>query len=147
MARRARPTVSVRRPGDTKVEGLEAMSRRVDALPAALRTQLKAALMRGANSWVGTMKAIAPRVEGDLLGSIAVEAGVHDLSVVVVAGNAETPGKHVEYGHLAADGSHVEAKPFYWPAYRVNKKRIVSGLNRAGNAAIKQVMSSGADKS
>lgn len=140
MARRARPTTSIRRPGETRIEGLEAMARRVDALPAALRTQLKAALLRGANSWVGTMKAIAPRDEGDLLGSLTVEPGVHDLSVVVIAGNEATPGPPVEYGHMAVDGTHVAAKPFYWPSYRVNKKRIVGGLNRAGNAAIKQVV-------
>lgn len=140
MARRAPSPISVKRAGDTKVEGLAELDRRAARLPDALRKQLKRALEASGRDLAGTMKRIAPREEGDLLDSIASRQGPSDLSVMVVAGNEKTPGKPVEHGHLAADGTKVRAKPFFWPAYRVRKKAVVSRMNRAGNAGVREAL-------
>lgn len=140
LARRASSPISVKRAGDTKVEGLAELDRRAARLPDALRKALKKALEASGKDLVTTMKRIAPREEGDLLGSIESRQGPSDLSVMVVAGNEATPGKPVEHGHLALDGTKVRAKPFFWPAYRVRKKAIVGRMNRGGKAGINEAL-------
>lgn len=140
---RPRSPVSIRREGDTRVDGLEDMQRRADALPEAIRANLTRAMAANGKALVKRLKAIAPREKGDLLGSIQALPGDGPISVMVVAGNKETPGPNVEYGHLAPDGSHVKPVPFFWPAYRVEKKGIRNRTNRALNAGIKAALGTG----
>jgi len=119
------------------------MQRRADALSPAIRKELERAMETTGKRLVKRMKAIAPREKGDLLGSIQALPGDGPISVMVVAGNKETPGPHVEYGHLGRDGKKVQAVPFFWPAYRVEKKGIRSRTNRAMNAGIKAALGTG----
>lgn len=120
------------------------MQRRVDALSPAIRKELERAMEMTGKKLVKRMKTVAPRTEKrDLLNSIEAKPGPGPLSVLVVAGNRETPGPHVEYGHLAPDGSKVQAVPFFWPSYQVEKKGIRSRTNRAMNAGIKAALGTG----
>lgn len=141
--RRASSPVSVRREGDTRVEGLEALERRVAELPDVLRDQIKKAMVNNGKALVKRLRSVAPREKGDLLASIEMVEGPGPLAVTVRAGNAETPGKHVEYGHDAPDGTHVPAVPFFWPSYRVEKKAIRGRVVRATNAGVKAVTGGG----
>lgn len=119
------------------------MERRANALPAAIREQLARAMGANGKALVKRLKAVAPRKKRDLLNSIEALPGDGPISVMIVAGNKETPGPHVEYGHLAPDGSHVEPVPFFWPSYQVEKKGIRNRTNRALNAGIKAALGTG----
>jgi hypothetical protein len=44
-------------------------------------------------------------------------------------------GPHIEHGHKAPDGSHVEAVPSFFPTYRARKKGIQKKLTAAAKAA------------
>ncbi len=46
-------------------------------------------------------------------------------------------GSHIEAGHKARDGSHVAAKPSFFPTYRARKKGMRRRINAAGRKAIK----------
>lgn len=94
------------------------------------------------------MRVLAPELTGDLKESIAVTlprqttppysqpggstlAG--PLEVLVTAGNSEVRYPHlVEYGTASAP-----AQPFFWPAYRLSRKRIASRIKRAISKAVK----------
>lgn len=129
------------------IEGLAALQKRVAAIPDAVAKAMRPALEKGADEMVAKAKSIAPVAPefegsaGRLRDSIHREQGRHDLAVVVVEDARDAEGKlypgHVEYGHKAPDGSHVAAKPHFWPAYQLTKKRRNARLNRAMQAGIK----------
>lgn len=133
------------------IEGLEDLQRRIAALPDAIIDEVKPALEKGADQLVAKIKSIAPVDDdmqsrpGELRDSVHKEPGRHELSVMVVEDARDEGGHmypaHVEHGHKAADGSHVEPKPHFWPAYNLVKKPIKARLNRAMNAGIKKAFS------
>lgn len=133
----------MRRAGDTRVEGLADLDRRAAALPAALTSEVRKAMTRNGAALAKRLRTIAPRDKGDLVASIEAVEGPGPLAVTVREGTPETPAPHVEYGHLAQDGSHVAAVPHFWPAYQVEKKAIRGRVVRATNAAIKQITGKG----
>jgi hypothetical protein len=46
-------------------------------------------------------------------------------------------GSHVEAGHRAEDGTHVAARPFFFPTYRARKKPMRRRLTSAASKAAK----------
>lgn len=46
-------------------------------------------------------------------------------------------GPHIEHGHKAVDGTHVPAKPSFFPTYRARKKGMRRRLNAAARKSIK----------
>lgn len=146
----ARSPVAIFNSKFPNVEGLEALQRKVAALPDAIVDEVKPALDRGAKRFVAKVKSIAPVSEleanpGDLRDSVHTEPGRHELAVQVIEDAVDEAGKaypaHVEYGHKAPDGSHVEAKPHFWIAYQLIKKPFRDLMNRAMNAGIKKAWS------
>jgi hypothetical protein len=129
------------------VEGLVELQRRIAAIPQAVTDAAKLALEKGADEMVAKVKSIAPVAPefesqpGQLRDSVHREPGRHELAVVVVEDARDAEGHlypgHVEYGHKAADGSHVAAKPHFWPAYQLTKKKRNARINRAIKAGIK----------
>jgi HK97 gp10 family phage protein len=124
------------------------LERRLEAIPKAVRAALKPALAASGNELAALMKQLAPEDEGDLKESIAVtlpgestpaysQPGgsrvVGELEVLVTVGNHA-----VRYPHLQEYGTaHHEAQPFFWPAFRLLRKKLDSRIKRAVGKAVR----------
>lgn len=143
--------------------GLSSFQRRMRAVPQAARLAVRPALLREAGRIVATMKALAPVDEGDLKNSLAVTGPnsmtppysqpggamvVPELTAVITAGNAD-----VRYAHLVEFGTRARmlasarqagfhpgtvAQPFFWPGFRVHRKKSVAAIKRAIGKAIRE---------
>lgn len=128
---------------------LRRLSRRLEAIPKAVREAVKLALIKSGDELVDRMKALAPVDTGALKDSITAtppggttpaysQSGgsrvVRENQVIVTAGNSE-----VRYPHLVEYGTaHAPAEPFFRPAYRLTKARINRRIARAITEAIKE---------
>ena len=112
------------------------------------------------------MKNAAPYDSGDLIDSIQWQftsasraetggsiKGAEGLSVTVSAGGGlafyaswvefGTP-PHINGGKFAGtQHPGTEKQPFFWPIYRLNRRRIRGRLSRAQNKTIKEIAASG----
>lgn len=118
------------------------------AIPQAVRQAVVPALTTSGNELVSRMRALAPERTGDLKESIeATPPGqstpaysqpggsrvAGELEVVVTAGNSDVRYPHlVEYG--TADAA---AQPFFWPAFRLTRKRAAGRIKRAITKAVR----------
>ena len=131
-------------------EGLTSFQRRLKAIPQAARNSLAVPLAEAAKIVADTQASLAPHDTGALIASIAVtppggttppysQPGgskiVGSLSAAVTVGNTD-----VRYGHLVEYGTkQVEAQPFFWPGFRLSRKRAAGKIKRAISKAIKGV--------
>jgi HK97 gp10 family phage protein len=129
----------------------ERLRKRLEAIPKAVRVALQPALRANGQELTDAMKALAApsRDTGALIDSIAFttagnrtpaysEPGgsrmVPENAVVVTAGNTK-----VRYPHLVEYGtSHSKAEPFFWPAYRLLKKKLGGRIKRAASKAVRE---------
>lgn len=133
-----------------KVEGLDALRRKLAAMSTEVRASVQASLNKSGEEMAQLARALAPVDTGNLRDSIVVtKAGestplyasggrqkVGDLQVMVTAGDFFTRYVgHVEYGT-----DKMAARPFFGPAYRVLKKRTKSRTSRDVNKAIKKAI-------
>ena len=136
------------------VQGADAVQRILASLPDAITGPVQDAINQGGDDLAAQAKAIAPVAPefethpGQMRESIRREDNGRALSTTVVCDARDKDGKpypaHVEYGHRTKAGRHVPAKPFFWPSYRVAKKRIRSRISRAINKGVKSVAGSAA---
>jgi HK97 gp10 family phage protein len=98
-----------------------------------------------ADGLVSLMESVAPRGEtGNLEHSIRKIPGKSDTQVRILAGGQLTvrPGvssKAYDYSRADEFGtSNMPAKPFFWPTYRLRKKKIVAAMKRKITASIKK---------
>lgn len=128
---------------------LDRLRKRLDTIPQGVKEAVQPALVRSGAALSNRMKQLAPLDTGALKGSIAVTpAGqqtppysqpggsmtVPENAVAVTVGNAD-----VRYAHLQEYGTaQAPAHPFFWPAYRLLKKRIANRLKRAISKAVKE---------
>jgi hypothetical protein len=128
--------------------GLSRIQQRLTAIPKLLKERMKAVTLEEANNLADDMRMLAlpSKDSGDLIASIAVTpAGqstppysqpggstvVAENAAMVTAGNADVRYPHlVEYGHTGPNGSVVEPQPFFWPAVRLNKRRMQARMRR-----------------
>lgn len=127
----------------------------MQAIPQAVRDAVKPALITSGDELVDRMQALAPERTGALKNSIkATPPGgttppysqpggsrvAGELEEIVTAGNTDVRYPHlVEYGHAnGLNGSVVPPHPFFWPAYRLSKKRIANRLKRAIRKAVRE---------
>ena len=128
---------------------LDRLKRRLDAIPEKVREAVKPALAKSGDELATLMKQLAPVDSGDLRRSIEVTlpgqrtppysspggsrvAGA--LEALVTVGNTD-----VRYPHLVEYGTaHASAQPFFWPAFRLSKKRIENRIKRAIRKAVKE---------
>jgi HK97 gp10 family phage protein len=125
----------------------EALKGRFAAIPKAVKEAVFPALMQSGQELADRMKALAPEKTGALKDSIVVtppggttpaygtggQRTARETQVIVTAGNtAVRYASHIEYGTR-----HAHAEPFFWPAYRLSKKREISRIARAINKAVK----------
>ncbi|TCT12666.1 HK97 gp10 family phage protein [Tepidamorphus gemmatus] len=128
---------------------LDRLSRRLEAIPKRVREAVQPALKASGDELVNRMRQLAPEDTGALRDPIeATPAGrttpaysqpggsrvVPENSVVVTAGNSDVRYPHlVEYGTATAP-----AQPFFWPAFRLTRKRIETRIKRAISKAVRE---------
>jgi HK97 gp10 family phage protein len=130
---------------------LARLEARLLAIPKRVRDAVQPSLLKSGNELAGTMRQLAQtsRDTGDLIESIEVTPGgqstppysqpggsmtVPENSVAVTVGNSK-----VRYPHLVEYGTkHAAAQPFFWPAYRLLKKRIQSRIKRAISKSVRE---------
>lgn len=136
---------------------LERLSRRLEAIPKAVRVAVQPALQKSGAELVGSMQHLAPVSEdgshgkppGALRDSIVMTTAgnttpaysqpggsqvVPENAVVITAGNSGVRYPHlVEYGTSKAD-----AQPYFWPSYRLLKTRIARRIKRGISQAVRK---------
>ncbi|MGE3247965.1 MAG: HK97-gp10 family putative phage morphogenesis protein [Beijerinckiaceae bacterium] len=128
---------------------LDRLNKRLTAIPKAVREAVPPALAKSGEELAGRMKILAPEDSGDLKESIAVtlpgqstppysQPGgsrvAKENEVLVTAGNSA-----VRYPHLVEYGtSKAPAQPYFWPAFRLTRKRITNRLRRAIAKAVRE---------
>ncbi|MBL4918973.1 HK97-gp10 family putative phage morphogenesis protein [Szabonella alba] len=129
--------------------GLSSFQRRMKAVPLAARQSIQPVLMRQAEAMAATMRQLAPKDDGDLAESIAVTGPgqstppysqpggakvVPENAVAITAGNSD-----VRYPHLQEHGTTFhDPQPFFWPAFRLHRKRALAAIKRGIGKAIKE---------
>ncbi|NSZ00611.1 HK97 gp10 family phage protein [Agrobacterium tumefaciens] len=129
-------------------DGLDDLMKAFDRVKKAPRDAVLRALATSAESISSTQRALAPEDTGALKDSITVTlpgqstppysqpggnrvAG--DNEVIITVGDTDTRYPHlVEYGT-----SKTDAQPFFWPGFRLQRKRAQQRIDRAGRKAIR----------
>lgn len=131
--------------------GLASTLAAIDAARKAPRDVILPALLKSGEELANAQRMLAEssRDSGALIDSIEVTppgkstppysqpggsrvAG--ETEVIVTAGNED-----VRYPHLVEFGTaDTEAQPFFWPAFRLLRKRLQNRINRAAKKAVKE---------
>lgn len=125
------------------------LKRRLEAIPKRVREAVQPALIKSGDELVDRMRHLVPKDTRALERSIvATPPGqatppysqpggsrvAAENQVLVTAGNAD-----VRYPHLVEYGSvNAAAQPYFWPAYRLSKKKIANRVKRAMRKAIRE---------
>jgi HK97 gp10 family phage protein len=97
-----------------------------------------------ATALAALIESVAPEHEGHLKASVRVIPGKTDTVVRIVAGDnttLRTSPAGVSYQYPRADefGTiNMPPKPFFYPTYRLRKKKIISAMKRKITASIKK---------
>lgn len=129
--------------------GLSRFQRRMNAIPKEVRQAVKPAIVKSAEETATAMRALAPVDTGALRDSIAVTGPgqatppysqpggsftVPENAAAITAGNTE-----VRYAHLAEYGTKdTEAQAYFWPGFRLHRKRSLNRIKRAISKAIRE---------
>lgn len=120
---------------------------RFRALTAELKLEVRAEAIAGLNEQAQglaeLMQSVAPEHEGVLKTTVRVIPGKKDTQVIVMAGGQATtrPGEDKPYDYARADEfgtQKMAAHPFFFPTYRLRKKRIRAAVQRRITLAIKK---------
>lgn len=148
-----------------RVKNVDRLKRKLARMSAATKEEIRKALALSAGEIVDLMKRTVPVDDGDLRDSITwrygdeakvkysqtlgTAGGGHELSVRISAGNSRVRYAHlVEFGTSAhivggkfAGAKHPgsAAQPFFYPSYRLGKRRAKSRVSRAVTKAAKKV--------
>lgn len=131
------------------VQGADALRRRFERVAANVEKEMQATLTRYAESVVADMKKLVPVDEGTVRDSIGFTFGEIPKGTISV-GTVETPasgdvkvriyagGGEAFYARFLEFGTRkMPAHPFFFPAWRANRRRIRSGITRAIRKAIR----------
>ncbi len=130
-----------------KIKNRERLRKKIGRLPGAVRKELMAALVASGREINDLQRRFVPRDDGELAGTIDMIEKPEDLKVVLVAGGPETTrpvreGADAEYDYAFAQEfgtQEMPANPFFFPGYRLGKKRAKSRVSRAITKAAKRV--------
>jgi HK97 gp10 family phage protein len=111
----------------------------------AVDAELRSALAKAGDQFVNTAARLVPVDEGDLRESIewkptkaTAENGSRSPAIVIQAG-ADKPGDEAFYVRFVEFGTPSSPKqPFFFPAYRLMRRKIRGMLSRAMGKAIKK---------
>ncbi len=114
------------------------LRRKFKSIPVEVRKAAREQLKKNAVELVETQKRFAPVQDGDLQASIR-QQDVSDSTKIsrrVSAGSRAAPyAAWVEFGT-----SHSEPRPFFWPAYRLKRRRFKARMTRAAKKAIAEAV-------
>lgn len=122
-----------------RVENLERLRAKIDRMSVRARAEMKAANDKSLGEFVGQVRRIIPTSAEapHLAGSIRTGPGRHELEAEASVGDANVPyPAHLEWGHIAPDGTRVPGKPFWFPALRIMRKRFKGRASRAAKKAV-----------
>lgn len=144
-----------------KIAGKDKFLRQIGALPQALRAEIRRALEVSAEEATDLMKRFAPEESGDLKASIghsfddapagALKSAAREakaetgLAVTMFAGGEKTTRRSGKYPYDYAMGQEhgtqdMPANPFFYPGYRLARKRAKARLARALRNGMKKAM-------
>lgn len=153
-----------------KILNLARLEKKLRRLPQVAEREIKAAMEAAADDIVALARSLAPEEDGDLkksigwtwgtaprgsitLGSVVAAALGKDLTLTVYAGDSTAfYARWVEFGTaphlnrgLFAGTQHpgTAAQPFFFPAYRANRKGAKARIRRATRAAGRKVAAGG----
>lgn len=128
--------------------GLARFQQRMRAIPKEVRKAVEPALKKSADEIADLQRNLAPEDTGALKESIHVTAPgettpaysqpggsrvAGELEAVITVGDSD-----VRYPHLVEYGTtESQAQPFFWPGFRLGKKRASNRIKRAIGKAIK----------
>lgn len=143
--------------------GKKRLSKRLAAMPNGVRKALRAQNRKNAEELVQTMKDFAPIQDGALVSSIKRKDVSNSTRITqrISAGNREAPyAAWVEFGTKGSEGeaprqnknyrrtevmtkgkrahAATEAQPFFWPAYRLKRRRFSARMMRAAKKAMRE---------
>jgi HK97 gp10 family phage protein len=136
--------------------GLLKFQRRMAAIPQAAREAIKPALIKSGNEIAAIQRSLAPDDPStsapDLKSSIEVTGPgqqtppysqpggsqtVPENMVAITVGNTD-----VRYPHLLEYGTtKMNAQPFFWPGFRLGRKKALARIKRSIGKAIKDTRS------
>jgi HK97 gp10 family phage protein len=125
------------------------LAQRMAAIPKAVKDAVRPALIKSGNEMAASARALAPVDTGALKNSIAVTPPGQATPPYSQPGGSQVAGEtevlvtvgdtHVRYAHLVEYGTkNARAKPYFWPAFRLNKKRIQNRTKRAVAKAVRE---------
>lgn len=134
--------------------GLSRFQKRMRAIPKAVRESVHPALVKGAEEIAATARRLAPEETGALKESITVTGPNQPTPAYSQPGGARMVGENqaavtvgnskVRYAHLVEYGTtKAPAKPFFWPAFRSQRKRAANRIKRAMSKAVRDNWGSG----
>ena len=129
--------------------GLASFQKLMRAIPKGVRASVGPALVTSANEIADLQRSLAPRDDGELIESITVtgpgertpaysqpggSTTVPENSAAITAGNSD-----VRYPHLQEHGTtRHAAQPFFWPGFRLGRRRALNRIKRAIGKAVKE---------
>ncbi|ODN68846.1 HK97-gp10 family putative phage morphogenesis protein [Methylobrevis pamukkalensis] len=124
---------------------LESLKRRLAAIPVEVRQAVAPIIEAEASRMVATARRFAPDGDGDLDASIRKEDGAHQMQTLVRAGGSSTTRPVRDGASATYDYSHANewgtadmpANPFFYPAWRLTKKKASAAIRRAMRKAIR----------
>lgn len=125
-------------------KSVERFRRLTEDLQKEVREAAIKELNAQAQSLARTIESVAPKFEGKLAHSVRVVPGKKDTQVRIVAGGKETirpsvSSKPYDYARADEFGTvNMPAKPFFFPTYRLMKKKIISAMKRKITKTIKE---------
>lgn len=140
----------------TRVTGIDRLKAKAKRLPEIARVKIAAAMEAAARDIVADMKRAVPRDEGELERSITWKAvpDTDGTAIEISAGGGDAYyAKWVEFGtppgrrkRKTKSGAVVgynhpgtRPQPFFFPAIRMNRKKVRSRISRAYTAAAKEI--------
>lgn len=141
-----------------KVTGVEALNRKFKAMPKAVEERLKRAMAKSADEIVRDMKRLVAKDTGALGDSISwtwgdapagamtiaqASAGEGTIRLTIYAGTRDKKlgDRDAFYARFVEFGTRkMAAKPFFFPAYRSNRKRAANRIKSGIRRAVKDVM-------
>jgi hypothetical protein len=111
--------------------------------PAAVHENIKAANQQNATEFKDQVLAGIAHGDGTLEATVKLEP-VGEVGFKVSVGGPEAPYPlHLDAGHMTPAGVHVPAKPFWYVARRLLRKRFRARAARARTKAIHAVAATG----
>ncbi len=122
---------------------VERFKKLCDELKAEVHALAVAELNAQADSLVDLMQSVAPRGDtGELIHSVRKIPGKSDTQVRIVAGGKATTdsaGRPYDHARAIEFGTvNMPAHPFFFPSYRLRKKKMIASMKRKITASIKK---------